>query len=409
MPCCIADHALVYPTLRSQIIKPTKPGFVANWQPILIAHPRPNKELGRESHTKQIQLPSFSHFLSGVGQLDLTLSPLNWSPTSGSDLSDEPSRFALPPHRDHLQPRLLHHSTSFHKVSHKYHFVDVRPKEHLHPRGLSEPPRDDRNTKPNIASPVYLSPEDLSFSQSWSSNTIVVTEANIEGKSLYYVNNDGSQCQNVISGDTINPNWAIVKAEELRKRFGKAFNINREKAIQCDSQGPKYAQYQEFGGGGCKLKSSNIHSQHSLQKDSASNIESPDEPCQELTGSSTPTEALTNRTSSRASTRGSINIGRILSPSSTVGAIHSSGQSPSKKSKLSSSSRHNARSPSDSVTKVESDAMEGRANAVLDVTFAFDKDPSLVDNRWTILYIKEYFKYINSHVCSLFPKKTFLR
>ena len=104
-----------------------------------------------------------------------------------------------------------------------------------------------------------------------------------------------------------------------------------------------------------------------------------------------------------------MNIGRILSPSSTVGAIHSSGQSPSKKSKLSSSSRHDARSPSDSVAEVESDAMEGRANAVLDVTFAFDKDPSLVDDRRTMLYIKEYFKHINSHVCSLFPKKAFLR
>ena len=386
---------------------------------MLMAHLPSDEELERRSRPEQIRLPSLSGFLPGVGQSDLTLSQLNRSPTSRSDQSDEPRRFAPPPHGDHLQPRSLHHFPHFHAVGHEYHFVDVRPKEYLYPRSLPEPPQVYRNTKPNVASPVYLSAEDVSSSQGCvsphstspglSSSKLVVTEASIEGKGLCYVHDDGSECQKAINGDTVNPSCGTTDAEESRQRFGEPLSIYREEKIRCDPQGPKCSQCQKFGCGECKLKLSNIHSPHLLQKDSASSIGSPDGRRHERTGSSTPTKALTERTSSRANSKGSMNIGRFLSPSSTVDAIHSSGQFPSKKSKLLSSPRHDPRSPSDSVAEAESDTMEGSAKGGLDVTFAFHNDPSLVDDRLTMLYTKEYFKYINSHVYSLFPKKAFLR
>ena len=386
---------------------------------MLMAHPPSDEELERRSRPEQIRLPSLSGFLPGVGQSDLTLSQLKRSPTSRSDQSDELRRFALPPHGDHLQPRSLHHFPHSHVVGHEYHFLDVHPQEYLYPRSLSEPPQDHRNTKANVASPVYFSAEDASSSQGCvlphstsrglSSNKVVVTEANIEGKGLCYVHDDGSECQKAINGDTVNPNCGTTNVEESRQRFDEAFSIYREEKIRSDPQGPKCSQCQEFGSTECKLKLSSIHSQHSLQKDLASSIGSPGERRHQRTGSSTSTEALTDGTPSRANSRSSINNGRLLSPSCAVDAIHSNGQPPSKKSKILSSPRHDPCSPSDSVAEAKSDTMEGSAKGVLEVTFSCHNDPSLVDDGLTMLYTKEYFKYINSHVYSLFPKKAFLR
>jgi Fungal specific transcription factor domain/Fungal Zn(2)-Cys(6) binuclear cluster domain len=307
-------------------------------------------------------------------------------------------------------------------MGHDHHFVDVRPKGPHHPQtrsGSYPAHRDSAAIEARLASPFtsdaainrsQMPPQ--SPNQGSSGSRIVVKEANIDGKGLCYVYDDGTVCQKVINGDMVNPKWGTTKAGKPRKRLGQACNTCREKKIRCDPQIPKCAQCQKFGRE-CRFesssRSSNRHSQQSSHKDSTSSMDTPNEPRHERTGSSTSTEALTDRSYSRANSRGSMNVESLLSPSSTVAVSPLSEQPPSKRARLSSSPKHDVHSPSQTVGEEQLDAGDRDARAQHDISFAFDTDPYLVNPPLTMHYLKEYFKYINTHVYNLVPTKAFLR
>ena len=380
---------------------------------MLMARPPPDNELRRSSLPGQIQLPSFSHFVAGVGQAELPLSQVNRSPTSRSDPTGEPRLGALLPRHEHIHARPSYQSPAQGLGQHAQ-YVDVRPKGTFPPAKLSEPYRDYRDPKAIAANHIYPSPQDFVSNRNHlqtpspgrltANSKNVVTEATIEGKGLCYVYDDGTVCQKVINGDMVNPKWGTTKAGKPRKRLGQACNVCREKKIRCDPQLPKCAQCQKFGRE-CKFESSSRSSKHSSNKDSISSRENQMESHHERTGSSTSTEALTDRTYSRANSRGSMNVESLLSPSSGVDASPSSEQPPSKKPRFSSSPRHDGNSLSKSNIESHSESRSERHKTRPEISFAFDVDPFLANPRLTMHFVKEYFKHVNSHIYVLFQTK----
>ncbi len=385
---------------------------------MLMARPGPDSELRRSSLPGQIQLPSFSHFLSEVGQTESLSAQVNRSPTSRSDPSDDPRIAAVALREDYLRlhPPYRHPST-YGAGSHSP-YVDVHPQGFLQPPRLRSPYRDSGDIKVTGSNTDYPPPNNLSSNrrrlptlspeQAASSSKSVVTEANVEGKGTCYVYDDGTVCQKVINGDMVNPKWGTTKAGKPRKRLGQACNTCREKKIRCDPQLPKCTQCQKFGRE-CKFESGSRSSRQSSNRDSTSSRENGTELHHERTGSSTSADALTDHTYSRANSRGSMNVESLLSPSSTVDASPLSEQPPAKKPRFSSSPRHHGSQLSKTNREGRCETRESGSKARTDIQFACDIDPFLVNPRITLHYIKEYFKHVNSHIYVLYQPRTFLR
>lgn len=204
-------------------------------------------------------LPSFSKFLSETGQHDIPYT----IPANGS-MSN--SRQILPMHnRGGFQDRMPEPLPRFHDI----------PPNHLHTNSRGPPRYNNSNSSTTIQRPLSgsvpppallapLSPmrHPNQHSRSHSSAHPVeggqarhlIGEEPIPGKGICYIYDDGSICQKVIDGDTVNPKWGTTKAGKPRKRLGQACNTCREKKIKCDPSVPKCAQCQKFNRE-CKFES----------------------------------------------------------------------------------------------------------------------------------------------------------
>ena len=352
-----------------------------------------------------VQLPSFKHFLSGAGHSDLPGAPANRSPTTRSEPPDE-IRTAPPSLRD----------DSFHRQAQNPHYVHVRPKAQFQRPSLPEPLRELNQTFP--INTLYPMPQHVTSDRSHlpaavlgppaPNNKMVVKEASIEGKGVCYVYEDGSVCQKVIDGDMVNPKWGTTKAGKPRKRLGQACNTCREKKIRCDPQLPKCAQCQKFGRE-CKFESGSRSSKHPSQSDSTSSHDTQILAHHERTGSSTSAEALTDRTYSRANSRGSMNVENLLSPSSTVEVSPSTEQPPSKRSRFSSPPNRPINSPSRVIGEYSPERLGEVSRNQPETGFAYNVDPMLVDPRLTMYYAREYFKRVNTSVYMLLHPNGILR
>lgn len=376
-------------------------------------HP-PDAEIRRGSLPGHTQLPSFSLFLSGIEQGHFARNEILRSPSSRSDPLEDP-RHSVTAHYSRFPERHPPLTGSPHRIPPApSHYADVRPGGSVETQTPPDWYREDR-AHPSTTLLQTTAQEGLPYAGHESSyaqghgpsnNRVVVSEANIEGKGPCYIFDDGTVCQKTINGDMVNPKWGTTKAGKPRKRLGQACNTCREKKIRCDPQLPKCAQCQKFGRD-CKFESNSRSSKGSLHKDSISSRESQSEIRHERTGSSTSAEALTDRTYSRANSRGSMNVAHLLSPSSTVDVSPSTEQPPSKRQRR-STSKHDADSPTQATDPSPVARKERSDSSHFNKCFAYDVDPFDVNPRLTRDYAKAYLSIADSYVCSLFPAPQFL-
>ena len=379
-----------------------------------MARPPPDGDSRRTTVSNNVQLPSFSHFVSGLAQTDPPPPPRNRTPT---DPSDQPTPSLFPRYKTPLHEGPQHQTSPPQYTTQHSHYIDVRPKGPLQPPRLADPYREHNDPRTIAPNPSQLSGLETSPNRnqhhqipspddSTSNHKTVISETHIDGKGLCYVYDDGTMCQKVINGDMVNPKWGTTKAGKPRKRLGQACNTCREKKIRCDPLMPKCAQCQKFGRE-CKFESSSRTSKQEGGKDSPSSRDYQTEPYHERTGSSTSAEALTDRSYSRANSRGSMNVESLLSPSSTVEISPSSEQPPRKRPRISSSPKHGTHSPPKAYFDRQIDVKEREAKTRASPCFGCDTDPYQVDFRLTMYYVKQYFKHVSLHIYVLFPSQLF--
>jgi Fungal specific transcription factor domain/Fungal Zn(2)-Cys(6) binuclear cluster domain len=265
-----------------------------------------------------------------------------------------------------------------------------------------------------MASPEYLPRNHSTFGNGADrlgpslspSNRTLVNEANVNGK-LCYVYDDGSVCQKTINGDPVNPKWGTTKAGKPRKRLGQACNTCREKKIRCDPKIPKCTQCQKFDRE-CKFETSSRSSKNGASRESTSVPSTQDETHHERTGSSTSGDALTDRSYSRANSRGSMNVESLLSPQSTTDASPPSEQPPTKKLRLSSPPNCGHSSPTRPTNQNRDRNKIDSIKVGIEPSFTIDVDPMQIDARLTRFYLREYFKNVTSALSMLLPPARFM-
>jgi hypothetical protein len=200
------------------------------------------------------QLPSFSHFLSGVEQASQSRSPLGHGVSNHHEIQ-RPVQAAHPNHANHnyghsvvptanQAPSLLNAHTD-QDVRQKLPNATYSIREVLQGSSqlLSTTPR--TGSTPEKTGVVNLPAVETSRIDTGLVKG-AAREALIEGKGLCYVYEDGSICPKTVGGDVVNPKWGTTKAGKPRKRLGQACNTCREKKIRCDPQVPRCAQCQKF-------------------------------------------------------------------------------------------------------------------------------------------------------------------
>lgn len=194
-----------------------------------MAHPPMDSESMGSQVAQKPRLPSFSNFLSGTGRPDLNFVPHG----PGSNRHDSTQQQLSQP--NHNRP-LGHHVPQ--QVA--YSPPDPNVLQHLDQvsRRLSVQqspvqPTFWQNSSPNSLerhAPLpphlsQLSPPEHGYGR------MVVGERTVPGKGICYIYDDGTMCQKIINGDTVNPKWGTTKAGKPRKRLGQACNTCREKKV----------------------------------------------------------------------------------------------------------------------------------------------------------------------------------
>ena len=401
---------------------------------MFMARPTLGNDFRRGSLPGQTQqLPSFSHFLSGVQQSENVVQhprPHSFSHqdthnTFRRDLFNPRNDFPRPPIKPEISTQSSQHVEQYQKG-----------RRTLLPQGSYSPTRAGHQITsplpgPHTYRPHYEvqplnEPVAITSPQNDSGHTkTVVREANIEGKGLCYIYNDGSACPKAINGDFVNPKWGTTKAGKPRKRLGQACNTCREKKIRCDPQLPKCTQCQKFGRE-CKFETGSVRLPHSLatrlthnssrgsHKESSSSARaSPTTPelskdtAHDRHGSSASAETASEQLYSRENSRSSINVESLLSPSSTV---ISEEAPPSKRRRVSTSPKNDflpaesLRRPStpDQLTKKD-------VQRLRQPHFFMDANPLDVDKCLTLRYVHLYMEHVNSKLYHIFPTPKFLQ
>jgi hypothetical protein len=372
-----------------------------------MAHHPPDTELRRGS-LSGIKLPSFQHLVSGLDHGPFPKNEILRPPPIRADPLEH-ARNGMNDSHHHTEHRSSFHSQPHLTTSVPSHYDEGRSRGSTQAQGFPETHREDRSLPPNprLAAPVqearsWSAPQSpYHQGQNPTGNRVVVAEKTIDGKD-WYEYDDGSICQKIINGDTVNPKWGTTKAGKPRKRLGQACNTCREKKIRCDGQ-PKCAQCQKVGRE-CRFeqnpRSSRGGSQQAPHKDSMSSRGSQNDTRHERTGSSTSAEALTENTYSRANSRSSMNVEHLLSPSSTVAVSPPNEQPPAKRARLSP--------PKEGNDAVPVAAKARQSSSPKQKHFAWDVDPYEVDPHLTMRHAKVYVSVADSYVYTIFPGPQFL-
>ncbi|KIW39167.1 uncharacterized protein PV06_08968 [Exophiala oligosperma] len=244
----------------------------------------------------------------------------------------------------------------------------------------------------------------------------VMREEVLPGKGPCYIYDDGTFCQKMINGDTVNPKWGTTKAGKPRKRLGQACNTCREKKIKCDPGVPKCAQCQKFGRD-CRFDTTpRTSSSRQAGTGSNSSTYSPSR--------SSPPEvqqdAQSFRRESNASTdwagvglknvrRSSMALESLLSPATEDGVAADDDSSeilpPAKRARISMSPRPGS--------EPESLSMGTLMSTIVSPTtvsrFSSATDPTEIDRSLTLHYVAKYFAYVESATYGTLPTKDFTR
>lgn len=212
-----------------------------------MARPPSGAGPNRDPFAQRPRLPSFSNFLSGVGQPELQFAP---SGPGQNRQNPGLANDAPPPFDQNAVQPIVYGPSDQHPLGHPESFSRNRnPHPDLHhehhdlhqqtawPYTNSNPPE----RHPNPPGQFSVGPSDRP--RGW----LVIGEEGVPGKGECYVYDDGTAGQPSVNGDAVNPKWGTTKAGKPRKRLGQACNTCREKKIKCDPNVPKCAQCMKFG------------------------------------------------------------------------------------------------------------------------------------------------------------------
>ena len=224
---------------------------------MLMAWRHQDHELRRGSLPDQVQLPSFSTFISGLDQPNGAPSRSNSSPTV------QPA--SLKGHEARHAPR---GAESFYRIPlfQQASSSEINGDSPLSATGTEVPSvhglNEQNGRAHSLGVPLAAAPTPHNRTQSMTNQLRppfrpgtdssgqakpVSDEANVGGRGSCFVYDDGTDAQTLVNGDIMNTKWGRTKAGKPRKRLGQACNTCREKKIRCDPQLPKCAQCQKFG------------------------------------------------------------------------------------------------------------------------------------------------------------------
>ncbi|RMZ92732.1 hypothetical protein DV736_g31, partial [Chaetothyriales sp. CBS 134916] len=366
-----------------------------------------NEFQGGSLPAEKPQLPSFSHFLSGVQDAEssglrpsLSLPYNDTHHTTRHDLVSSINPFAQPKRRSTVS------SVSASLPDDHFHGLArtmVPTGVHSPPQPESQPPTQFSSTQPHQAHDENVSSQETSVYGSdyhdGSRTKTVVREDYISGKGLYYVYDDGSVCPKAINGHIVNPKWGTTKAGKPRKRLGQACNTCREKKIRCDPQVPKCTQCQKFGRE-CKFESGK--SSQKVRLSSPMTPEPQKDSLGDRHGSSASTETASEQNTSRQTSRSSVNA-EHLSPAST--AMSDEGP-PLKRRRVSATPMD--KSPGwQAQLKLYQSSPSDMNDIKSAREFSASVDPFDVDERLTLRYIRQYMDNVNNGWFHIFPSSVF--
>ena len=213
-------------------------------------------ELRRGSLPDQVQLPSFSTFISGLERPNGAPSRSNSSPTAQPDpLKRHEVRHAPPGAESFYRIPLFQQASSSEingespqsatgtELPSMHGSNEQNGRAHSLSVPLAAPTAHGRSqSMTNQLRPPFHPGTDSSGQAKPGSD-----ETNVGGRGPCFVYDDGTVAQKLVNGDTTNTKWGTTKAGKPRKRLGQACNTCREKKIRCDPQLPKCAQCRKFG------------------------------------------------------------------------------------------------------------------------------------------------------------------